>query len=121
MAMGEAENPEITWTVQVVAPTEIHMMVTVRHDSMIVMTTDTNCGTKKSCTNYQPNQTIDYQSPATSPCTFFPLTRENRISGSLFKLFFFPFATTLTCTPSCVFSCYSKYDHWLFNKKLNYS
>ena len=90
MAMGEAENREITWTVQVVAPTEIHMMVTVRHDSMIVMMTDTYCGTKKSRINNQPNQTIDYQSPVTSPCTFFPLTRENRISDSLFKLFSFP-------------------------------
>lgn len=29
MVMGEAGNPEAIWTVQVVAPTEIHMMVTV--------------------------------------------------------------------------------------------
>lgn len=29
IVMGEAVNPETIWTVQVVAPTEIHMMVTV--------------------------------------------------------------------------------------------
>lgn len=38
--MGEAGNPEAIWNVQAVAPTEIHMMVTVRYDSMSVMTTD---------------------------------------------------------------------------------
>lgn len=61
MVMGEAGNPEATWTVQVVAPTEIHMMVMVRHDSISVMATkDKHCGTKKSCTNNQPDHSIDY-------------------------------------------------------------
>lgn len=33
IVMVEAGNPEAIWTVQVVAPTEIHMMVTVSYDS----------------------------------------------------------------------------------------
>lgn len=33
IVMAEAGNPEAIWTVQVVASTEIHMMVTVSYDS----------------------------------------------------------------------------------------
>lgn len=36
MAMAEAGNPEAIWTVRVVAPTEIHMMVTVRLTLLVV-------------------------------------------------------------------------------------
>lgn len=61
MVMGEAGNREAIWTVQVGAPTEIHMMVTVRYDSLSVKSTDDHCGAKKSCTNNQPNH-IDYRS-----------------------------------------------------------
>lgn len=36
IVMEVAENPEAIWIVQVVAPTEIHMMVTVRYTSFKV-------------------------------------------------------------------------------------
>ena len=39
MVMAEAAKAEATWTVRVVAPTEIHTMVMVRYDSMNVITT----------------------------------------------------------------------------------
>lgn len=84
MVMGEAGNPEPIWTVQVEAPTEIHMMVTVRYDSISVMTTDKHCGTKKSCTNNQPNHSIDYRNLQSRDAAVFPLPRGKSISGSLF-------------------------------------
>lgn len=49
MAMAEAGNPEATWTVQVVAPTEIHMMVTVRYVFNSVVIKEDSCGKRKSC------------------------------------------------------------------------
>lgn len=44
MAMAEAGNPEATWTVQVVAPTENHMMVTVRYIFNSVVVKEDSCG-----------------------------------------------------------------------------
>lgn len=80
MVMGEAGNPEAIWTVQVVAPTEIHMMVTVRYDSMSVW----QQVTKKSCTNNHPNHSSDYCNIQSQDAAVFPLPRGNRISSSLF-------------------------------------
>lgn len=73
MVMGAAGNREATWTVQAVAPTEIHVMVMVRHDSISVMTTkDKHCGTKKSCTKYQPNHSIAYRNLLSQAAVFLP-------------------------------------------------
>lgn len=48
MVMVEAGNPEAIWTVQVVAHTETHMtVVTVRYDSLSLVTTDNHCGTEE--------------------------------------------------------------------------
>lgn len=107
MVMGEAGNPEVIWTVQVVAPTEIHMMVTVRYDSISVTTKDNcGCGTKRSCTNNQTNHSIHSRN-LHKKLQFFPLPRGNNIVGSLLIFFFsFTFAASLTCNPSCIFSFY---------------
>lgn len=103
--MGEAGNPEAIWTVQVVAPTEIHMMVTVRYDSMSIMTTDNHCGTKKSCTHDQPNHIIDYHNLQSQDTAVFPSPEETAFQAAFLNLFFFPFAAPLTCNPSCIFQC----------------
>lgn len=58
-AMVEAGSPETTWTVQVVAHTETHTMVTVRYVFISVVATEDNCGKKKSYKNNQPNQCND--------------------------------------------------------------
>lgn len=108
MAMVEAGSPEAIWTVQVVAPIEIHMMVTVRYDFISVVAKDDHCGTKKSCKNNQPNHSIDYCNLQSHGAAVFPQPRGNSISGSLIELFI-PFTIILPWNLSFIFSCYQKY------------
>lgn len=111
--MVEAGNPEATWIVQVVvvaaaaAPTEIHMMVTVRYNSMSVMTTDNHCGTKKSCTNNQPNHTIDYRN----------LQSQDAAEETAFQSASLSSFLSLCRTPSLqsklhIVKLVEMYDHW---------
>lgn len=86
MATAESGNPEAIWTVQVVAPIEILMMVTVRYDFV----KGDKCGIKKNCTNNQPNHSnnIDYCNLQSQDAAIFPQPRGNRISDSLIKFSF---------------------------------
>ena len=92
MVMGEAGNPEAIWTVQVVAPTEIHMMVTVRYDSMSIMTTDNHfVAQRRAAQMTNQNDIIDYHNLQSQVTAVFPSPEETAFQAPFLKLFFFPF------------------------------
>ena len=107
----EAGNPEAIWTAQAVAPTESPMtVVTVRYDSLSLVTTDNHLWHRRAA--QITNQTKSYyRNLQSQDDAVFPLPRGSSISGSLFK----PFPHPNLQSKLRIFMPLEKYHHWRLN------